>query len=67
MEIQAASYTMSGQVAAADTRVKSLKTSSAEVLLAFEKLSDESSKTNAELWAEMSIAGESLQEEKNAC
>lgn len=55
---------MSGQVTAAEKRVKLLKARLAKVQLALEKLSNGSSTTKVELPAKMSNAKESLREAK---
>lgn len=54
---------MSGELPAAEKRVKSIKTRLAEVRLTLEKSTSESYGTKTELWAEMSVAEESFQEE----
>lgn len=58
LEIPGARETMSVQTAAVEKRVKSLKTGSSEVQLVLEKMTDESSRTEARLQTKTSNAEE---------
>lgn len=64
MEVWAAGSTMSDQISVAEERVKSIKARLSNTQLALEKLTDESSRTKAQLRAELSVVGESLKVEK---